>query len=534
MSSSALAVLHTFHRQLQQSTQAGIRHFHGQANPAIASYASRFQKSLPRNFRRCSPQYLIEQIQYTDILLFGDFHTLADSQKAFFEVLRQTYDQNPTRPITVALEIFAGSDQTHIDDYLSGQMPEEYFLKRIDYHKKWGFPWENYKPMIDFCVRHKLPILGINQHLNSKDRLAKRDAFAAQVIASVQEKDPSALVLCLIGEYHLADEHLPAYLKPKKVLRVVNNMDEYSLAALSEPIQSFEALEMSSNFFCVLNTTPWLKWQTLAMWEELHGISEDAFYGGERDAYTVEEYDLEYQLLFILKAVNDHLDLGISPNKLSFDIYLKPDRATFSHLRNKFSLTRQTIQTAERKLNQDGFCYIPKSKAILLLDFSMHHLTEAAGYILLDCMNEPLAKSQTFIDRVRYQLAGSVCALLMNPRRSIYTVERVASEWKKLQRKRLVGESRKYRDAFKIVRGFHDEAYRSLAKVSKSIEDDDKSCNFLVSRILGETLAHQLFQLFIRGDAQASKKGLKALFENDVLTILECLQKEPEGIREAS
>ncbi|RZA17444.1 MAG: hypothetical protein EOP10_22755 [Proteobacteria bacterium] len=534
MSSSALAILHAFHRQLQESVLSGIKHFHGKANPAIASYAARFQKSLPKDFRHVTQRRLIDQAQNADVVLFGDFHTLAESQRAFFEVLRMTYEQNPSRPITVALEIFAAADQTNIDEYLSGRLPEEYFLKRIDYHNKWGFPWENYRPIVEFCARYKLPIVGINHQTDQKDRLAKRDVFAAQIIDSIHAAQSQALIFCLIGEYHLADEHLPSRLKDKRVLRVVNNVDEYSLPFMDEPIASFEAVEIQPNFFCVLNTSPWLKWHSLALWEELHGLTEDSFYGGESDGFASEDFDVEYQLLFILKTLNEFMGLGISASQLSFDIYLKPDRATFSYLRGKFSLSRQSLESAERKLNQDGYCYLPKSKAILLLDFSMNHLLEVAGFILMECISEGLKKSFAFSDRVRYQMAGTVCGLLLNPRRSVFTVERVEIEWKATQRKRLLGESRKQREAYKLVRGFYEDDFSCLDKVSKALEEKDKDCNYLVSRIFGETLGAQLFSFLIRSDALEFKKGLKALFENDLKWNLELLELEPETLREAS
>ncbi|RYZ51976.1 MAG: hypothetical protein EOP07_20370, partial [Proteobacteria bacterium] len=140
MSSSALSILRAFHRQLQKSTLDGIKHFHEQSTPAIASYAKRFHDCLPKNYKRIESNFLVEQVRAAEIVLFGDFHTLPQSQVAFFELLKRSYtlgkDQDFSRPIQVALEIFAAADQPHIDDYLSGRLPEEYFLKRIDYHNK--------------------------------------------------------------------------------------------------------------------------------------------------------------------------------------------------------------------------------------------------------------------------------------------------------------------------------------------------------------------------------------------------------------
>ncbi|MBC7658775.1 MAG: ChaN family lipoprotein [Chitinophagaceae bacterium] len=533
MSSSALSILHAFHQQLQQSTLDGIKHFHGQT-PAIASYAQRFHKCLPSTYKKIASASLIECVLSSEVMLFGDFHTLPQSQGAFFDVLRQTYERSAGRPITVAMEIFAANDQDHIDDFLAGRLPEEYFLKRTDYHNKWGFPWENYKPIVDYCVQNKIAIVGINCQTGESNRLAKRDLFAADIINNLHSSNTDTLVLCLIGEYHLADQHLPKCLDHRRIVRIVNNIDDYSLPALDRGTQNFQALELGANFFCVLNTSPWLKWQSLAMWEELHGVSEDSFYGGENDAYTVQEYDFEYQLLFILKSMNEFLGLGISASDLSFDIYLKPDRPTLSYLRSKFGLSRTNYAIAERKLHQDGFCYIPRAKAILLLDFSMHHLLEAAGFILMDCVNKRLPKQGSFIQRVHYQICGTLCGLIMNPRRQTSTLDQVERDLKRLQRKRLSGELRKYREAYKGVRDFHEEGVHSVFKSSKSLEERDKDANFLISRIFGETIASEIFQVLLADDEAEFKKGLAALFTTDLVGQLQYVNRLAGKLRSAS
>ncbi len=532
MPSSALAILQAFHRQLQQSVQSSIRHFHGQSNPAIANYANEFQKSLPKSANKSSLSSLVDQIKTAETVLVGDFHTLPESQSAFFKILKSTFDSG--KSLAVALEIFSASDQSHIDEYLSGRLPEEYFLKRIDYHNKWGFPWENYRPIVDFCAAHKIPIFGINHETNSKDRLSKRDVFAAEIIKKIQALHPNASVLCLIGEYHLADSHLPEKLGDKSLIRILNNPDEFSYESQELPIRSFEVLEMGSRYFCILNTTPWLKWQSLAIWEEMHGNSEESFYGVDSDVYLEDDFDLEYQLLFILRSMNEFLSLDIPNAEFSFDVYIKPDRSTLSYLRGKLSMSRQALESAERKLNQDGFCYIPKAKAILLLDYSFHHLLEAAGHIILECMSKRPQKLQGFQERLRYQIAGSLCALIMNPRRLTFSLDRIESEWRALERKRLLGDSKRKREALKLVRSIHENHYLAIHKASKSLETKDRESHFQISRILGDVIASQLFEIMIMQNPQEIKKGLKALFENELNFQLAQLENPPTPTKAAS
>lgn len=527
MPSSALIKLHSFHRGLQQAVVEGIKHFSAQASPAISAYSQRFQASLPAASRETTLESILESGKKSDLLLFGDFHSLPQSQRSFLRLIEENVRLK--RPVCVALEIFDAVHQPLIDEYAAGRLPEEYFLKRIDYHNKWGFPWENYRPIVEFCVKNKIPMFGINCQLEAGNRLAKRDSFAASVLDRIHDEQPDRLCLCLIGEYHLADDHLMKHLeKSLRVTRVVNNVDDYSLQVSDRGMVSEHFLGLSEDFYCILNTMPWIKWQSLAMWEESHGSQHD-----DGEAYTEHHYDFEYQLLFILRAINSLLNLGISSHELSkFDIYLQPDSGTLKHIKSKLGLKRNEMRQLEKRAVTDGYHYVRKT--IVLADASLEPLIEAAGCYIRDILCAKGSDREKFASRIGHQIAATLTALLMNPRQNYPTIEKIEEICQTLRRKRLIGEARTRRDVYRQVLSVYDELRSSDGESLPGILDQkDKDYDGRISQVLGQVIGQEIFRSFLNENESAFLTGMKKAMAGSLSDQLALIPSIP-ALRSAS
>lgn len=520
MPSSALIKLHTFHRGLHQAVVEGIKHFSAQASPTISAYSQKFQASLPSSSREASLDSILASGQKSDLLLFGDFHSLPQSQRSFLRLIEENVRLK--RPVCVALEIFDATHQPLIDEFYAGRLPEEYFLKRIDYHNRWGFPWENYRPIVDYCVKNRIPMFGINCQLESGNRLAKRDSFAASILNRVHEEKPDQLCLCLIGEYHLADDHLMKHLnKSIRVTRVVNNVDDYSLQISDKGLVSERFLGLSEDFYCILNTMPWIKWQSLAMWEESHGSANE-----DGEVYTEHHYDFEYQLLFILRSINTLLNLNISSHDLSkFDIYLQPDSATLKHVKAKLGLSRNDMRLLEKHAVQDGYYY--SAKTIVLSEASVEPLIEAAGRFIRDSLASRGSNPTSFSARISSEIAATVTALLMNPRKHYPTIEEVGEKCLSLRRKRLLGELRTRREIYRNVLVIHDEFMASGEKdeylSQSSLDQKDNEYEGRISQVLGQILGQELFRSLLREEEAGFIQGMKKAIAGslyDQLTLI--------------
>jgi hypothetical protein len=461
----------------------------------IAAYSRNFQASLPLVYRTSSIDHVAARITSAQLMLFGDFHTLRQSQRGFLRILRHIRNAEPLRPLMVALEIFNADDQPAIDEFLAGRLPEDKFLKHIDYHNKWGFPWENYQPIVAFCAEQRIQICGINSQFDTPNRLTRRDAFAARILNEWAEKNPQHLSLCLIGEYHLADQHLLAHLSPDiKTVRVVNNIDDYAFASKELPTKSTDYLQLAQDFFCVLNTAPWIKWQSLAMWEEFHA-SWDGTHGDDFDLYTEHQYDFDYQLLHILKALNQFIGLNLNTTELShFNLYIKPDKATRSYIKAKLKLTRTELSAAERRCEMDGFAYFSPSATVLLREPSINRFAEIAGFYLYDTLQARRPQGRlNFMQRIERQACGTLAASIMNPRRP-----RVSGEGIELLR----------------------NPERILEDLSR-FNEKDKQQDFGLSRHLGEYLGAEIFQRLALGDGHHLEENLSRVFKGNLLSMLE-------------
>ncbi|NIO19922.1 MAG: hypothetical protein GTN76_04070, partial [Candidatus Aenigmarchaeota archaeon] len=74
-------------------------------------------------------------------------------QRSVLRILRELQGK---REIILCLEMFHGSDQKHVDRFMSGELSENSFLDKIDYAKKWPFHWSNWSPVIALCRDHRI------------------------------------------------------------------------------------------------------------------------------------------------------------------------------------------------------------------------------------------------------------------------------------------------------------------------------------------------------------------------------------------
>src|SRR5690606_18369745 len=144
------------------------------------------------------------------ITLFGDFHTFRQSQRGFLRLLRRIAVRKSHRNITIGLECFRHEHQKFIDQYLAGGIDEHELLQQTRYQQTWGFPWEHYKDIVEFAKHQQIAIVGIDTGGKAKDSFRMRDHSAASVLIEHCRAHPNRQVLCLIGEYHLADNSLIA------------------------------------------------------------------------------------------------------------------------------------------------------------------------------------------------------------------------------------------------------------------------------------------------------------------------------------
>ena len=515
MTSSALHKLQSFHQELYQHALGATHHIFAMNTAEISAYSKNFYASLPKSFSYSSLDQLTDQIKTAQFMLFGDFHTLLQSQRGFLRILRQISQTHAAQDLMVALEIFCAEDQGLIDEFLANKISEATFLEKIDYHNKWGFPWEHYQPIIAFCKLHKIRIAGINSQFNTPNSLILRDSFAAEILNRWTTAHPDQLCLCLIGEYHLADRHLLAHITPHaKTIRVVNNIDDYYFSSNSLPTESTEYLQLAQDFFCVLNTAPWIKWQSLAFWEELHS-NKVLTSGEDYDPYTEQHYDFDYQLLRILKDLNQFMNLDLDGATLSqFNLYIRPDRDTLDHIKTKLKVSRSEFNTIEQRINSHGIAYRSASCIAIINDLNINRFTEIAGYYLYDKIRQ-LNDDRHFslLERIERQICGTITSLIMNPRK--------ASKW---PLDFALNRASQLRNDQKLSLLLYHELIHRPERVWQNLvrwEYMDQEHDLLISRQTAEIIGHDIFCHIIEEESQHLEENLRQTMQFSLPKLLE-------------
>ena len=121
------------HKQIYRQNVRRVRKSLGY-DPGVEIYAEDYSRYLKTYEKIADKTELVKKVLAADLVFHGDYHTLKQSQLCVLSILREIEDK---RDIILCLEMFHGSDQKLIDQFLFGDLSEKLFLKKIDYAAKW-------------------------------------------------------------------------------------------------------------------------------------------------------------------------------------------------------------------------------------------------------------------------------------------------------------------------------------------------------------------------------------------------------------
>lgn len=257
-------------------------------NPGIKVYEQEYLRYL-RDYEGVSTKAdLIRKVLSAEVVFHGDYHTLRQSQLSVLRILREIQGK---REIILCLEMFHGTDQKYVDAFMSGELPEDAFLEKIDYARKWPYRWSHWRPIVVFCKEHGIPILGINTETNEDEgigSLRKRDQYSARIVVKALIRNPGKLVYVVDGDYHVSPNHLPKNVEQllelldesAKVFIIFQNAENLYWKLCSRGLEESDVLRIRENAYCVMNTMPANKIQSYLNWLE---YSEDAYFPVHKD-----------------------------------------------------------------------------------------------------------------------------------------------------------------------------------------------------------------------------------------------------------
>ncbi|UCF04692.1 MAG: ChaN family lipoprotein [bacterium] len=270
-------------------------------------YIKDFYSEFTRFRRVCTIEQIIDEAAGRDILYFGDYHPLDASQEFVLRLMSGLAERG--RKVVLALEMLYIQQQEFLDLWMKGRIDEEEFLEAIDYRSEWGFRWESYRRIFEHAKDPFVPIFGIDtEHRDHLRLIRKRDRIMAKRIRNIRRFFPDSLVLVVIGESHLASNHLP--FEVRKVCQdryrdiiVVQNIDDLYWKLLRKGRETVEAVEIDRNRYCVFTASPILKYQSYRQ-------IIDYWFGGEDVSETIQMLrEMVSNILFILLGEEGELSI---------------------------------------------------------------------------------------------------------------------------------------------------------------------------------------------------------------------------------
>ncbi len=334
---------------------------------------------------------LIISCYKADIVYLGDYHALTSSQMFAARLLKEIASRS--RQVILAVEMVYGRNQRALDQWLAGAIDESEFKRRIRYDLEWGYDWEGFRAIFETARDYGLKVFGIDcPPRNGLRYIRKRDRYAAMRIADICARNPTARVVVMIGESHLAEGHLPAAVREalaagnleKRSVRVLQNIEEIYWKLVAQGREHEDVVAMGAGTYCVFNASPIAKYesyrQTINRWREEEG--EDAidltptlhsmidtilrFLGVDKYAHRVREGEDGMELL-----------VDLFP-----DVYSSVDASSLKGLLGRGRLTAAQRAAVKDRIARKGSCYIRRINAIFIGAFSLVQGGEEAAHFV--------------------------------------------------------------------------------------------------------------------------------------------------------
>lgn len=353
--------------------ESEVWHRLGKETADLKAYRQDYDLEFNKKWQASHREELLHNVQGARLVLMGDFHALQQSQKAHLRILKQLPEKTP---MVLGLECFEAEDQAHLDKFLQGKGGEREFLKSVRWHEKWGFPWENYKPLLRWAQKNKVKVYGLNRAVkqSSARGLRQRDQFAAKKIAEILRAHPEQQVFVIYGDLHLAQGHLPAEIlklqgRPfrSRMVRIFQNAEKIYFQLLNRELEStVDLVRFSRQDFCLMNIPPWVKWQNYLLYLEK---AYDADLHEDDDVLDYTDHVGRY-----VQIISEELGAPVSSDALS--VYTAQDPLFWEKLQEKFSSS--DLKWIQNMIEEGISFYLPELKIGYLARASVNHAASLA------------------------------------------------------------------------------------------------------------------------------------------------------------
>jgi heme-binding uptake protein ChaN (Tiki superfamily) len=326
-----------------------------------------------------TPEQLEAKIAGSDLLLVGDYHALAASQRYAANLIEQVA---PNRKVVLGVEAILSRDQALLDAWWRREIAEQELRKRLRFDHEWGYPWEPFLELLMAARDHAEGAYGLDcLPRNDMRRIRSRDRHAAAKIREMREHHPGAAMIVLFGESHLAPEHLPRLLKQshvdEKVLTILQNVDALYWKAVGE---GAAAVTTGAETVCVFNSSPVEKYES-------YRLCLERWNGEEQPDFAPAVYNVIFSLA---RTIGFRLD---SPHNGTQPKYLADALPEIVNVEGSDVAPCDVPDSAgekprdlQRSLEEQGCCYDATGNRFFIREFQMPQVAaEAARFLHCAC-----------------------------------------------------------------------------------------------------------------------------------------------------
>lgn len=291
------------------------------------------------------------------------------------------------------MECFDITDQKHIDEFLKGRSSEKDFLKKVKWKRRWGFPWEHYKPLIELAKQRRWRVLGLNARGRRELSLEQREKAAVARIAEESGHHPHNLIFVIYGDLHLSHQFMPQLIEQALGVRPLvihqNSEDIYFKLMKKGLERKVNVVSLGPGRYCIINSAPWVRWANF--WLHL-----------EESAHPVWD-DEEQIILDTFHSIAKFLmrEIGVKYSLADIDVEMGP-----------------------------GFSYLPEEKSVTLERLQLNQVSAVAGLVV----SSKLGAFSTLphdTDVIRWTWLEAIAffmSKLFNPSRPADTLSDIARE----------------------------------------------------------------------------------------------------------
>ena len=371
-----------------------------------------------------------------DIVYIGDYHALPASQAFAARLLSDVASRS--REVMLCVEMVFGRNQRTLDRFMRGEIEDLEFLKSIRYDLEWGYDWTSFRQLFETAREFHLPVFGIDCGPRAGCRnIRRRDNYAASRIVDLIESRPSAKVVVVIGESHLARIHLPRKVTDRLKLRglqkrgviVLQNLDDIYWRLTERGLQHVDVVSLGPDAFCHFNTSPIAKYEAyrhvLDVWKG------DAVDDGQVDL-TATVHSMIDTILSFLRVDKYSYCVRREKHCREFLVDLYPEVYSCVDVEDLKALLREArfgpedVGEVLSHVERSGSCYVPRINAIFIGRFNMVHAGEEAAHFVNLVLKgetyggapEKLAQHDLFYSGVLEEALGFFGSKLIDPSRN--------------------------------------------------------------------------------------------------------------------